>query len=191
MQNVVDILDKLFSYYKVTNVAELSIKIETSQATISSWKTRNSINAIKKKCRELGIFEDIFQNDTQNISYNELVEEELERMYRILLDDTKYRLKDKLKEYTDGSFFDWANKLVPKKYLQKILKILADDKDKYNIENSKDILIERLRGLEVSIINKKNQELISDFIEKRLSKIECYVLIQKHEEIMDYKGFWI
>jgi hypothetical protein len=36
--------------------------MDISQQTISAWKSRNSINAIKKKCRELGIFDKIFHD---------------------------------------------------------------------------------------------------------------------------------
>ena len=64
MENIVEnaefLIEKLLNFYKVSNVAQLSTKIKTSQKTISNWKIRNSINAIKKKCRELGIYNEIF-----------------------------------------------------------------------------------------------------------------------------------
>ncbi len=62
MDNVNKILDKLFGYYQVQNAKELSKKINISQQAISSWRSRNSVNSIKKKCRELGIYKDIFEN---------------------------------------------------------------------------------------------------------------------------------
>ena len=40
----------------------LSKLLGNSLKTISNWKKRNSVSAIKKKCRELGIYEDIFGN---------------------------------------------------------------------------------------------------------------------------------
>jgi len=55
------LLFKLFKYYDVYSNNELSLKINTPAGTISKWKQRNSIGAIKKKCRELGIYEDIFE----------------------------------------------------------------------------------------------------------------------------------
>jgi hypothetical protein len=58
--NIEDIFEKLFSFYQVSSVAELSPKINTSQKTISNWKVRSSVNAIKKKCRELKIYDEIF-----------------------------------------------------------------------------------------------------------------------------------
>ena len=48
------------SYYNVFSMHELSSKIGISQPAISKWKNNNSIMAIKKKCRELGIYDEIF-----------------------------------------------------------------------------------------------------------------------------------
>lgn len=189
MNDSVEIIEKLFTYYKVTNVSQLSKKMNTSQATISNWKVRNSINAIKKRCRELDIYEEIF-NEHLKSNNEDVIEEEVDKIYHLILDHTKYQLKDKLQNYTDSSFVDWLNKLVPKKYLISILDDFAKNKEKYTIINSKDFLIERVKGLEVSKINNTNKLKLSSFIEKRLSKIECYVLIHNHEEIMDYKGYF-
>lgn len=188
MHNVVDILERLFSYYNVTNVAELSLKINTSQATISSWKTRNSLNAIKKRCRELGIYDEIFHNET--LTNEDMFNQRFEKIEDLFLDDTKFRLKEKMKKYTDDSFIDWLNKLIPKKILTTTLRQLAENKENYDMFNSKHSLLERIQTLELSFINKKNKHQISDYIKNNLSKIECYVLIQEHEEIMNYKGFW-
>lgn len=60
VENAEFLIEKLLNFYKASNVAELSTKINTSQKTISNWKIRNSINAIKKRCRELGIYTEIF-----------------------------------------------------------------------------------------------------------------------------------
>ncbi|MDN5043125.1 helix-turn-helix domain-containing protein [Aliarcobacter butzleri] len=54
------ILEKLMSYFNVVNYAELAQKIGIQQQNISKWKSRNSVNAIKIKCRELGIYNEIF-----------------------------------------------------------------------------------------------------------------------------------
>ncbi|MCG3710387.1 helix-turn-helix domain-containing protein [Aliarcobacter butzleri] len=66
-----DIIDKLFDYFKVTSIQDLAEKMNVSQPTISKWKTRNAISAIKKRCRELGIYNEIFGNlntDIQSIN---------------------------------------------------------------------------------------------------------------------------
>lgn len=54
------LIDNMLKHFDVSTYSDLAQKISTTQASISSWKMRNSINAIKKKCRELGIYDEIF-----------------------------------------------------------------------------------------------------------------------------------
>ena len=63
------LIDKLLNYYNVSTYSDLGIKINVSQANISSWKIRNSVNAIKNKCKELGIYNEIFGDFNSNINY--------------------------------------------------------------------------------------------------------------------------
>ncbi len=58
--NANSIFEKLFNYFKVSTIRDLSEKINMSESTVSKWRQRESINAIKKKCRELGIYNEIF-----------------------------------------------------------------------------------------------------------------------------------
>lgn len=67
LNNVEFYLEKLFDLYKVGSVAELSKAIDTDQKRISNWKTRNSINALKKRMRELGIYNEIFGDLNNNV----------------------------------------------------------------------------------------------------------------------------
>lgn len=62
------LIDKILDYYSVVTYSELANKINTTQQTISSWKQRNSVNAIKKKCKELGIYNEIFGDLNSNIN---------------------------------------------------------------------------------------------------------------------------
>lgn len=55
-----DIIYELYRYFQVNNNIDLAEKLKISQQTISNWKSRNSLSAIKKKCRELGIYAEIF-----------------------------------------------------------------------------------------------------------------------------------
>jgi transcriptional regulator with XRE-family HTH domain len=55
-----DIFERLFNYFQTSTIRELSEKINMSESTVSKWRQRESINAIKKRCRELGIYNDIF-----------------------------------------------------------------------------------------------------------------------------------
>jgi hypothetical protein len=52
--------DKILNFYNVSTIKELGLVIDTGASTISNWKQRNSITALKKKCRELGIYNEIF-----------------------------------------------------------------------------------------------------------------------------------
>jgi preprotein translocase subunit SecD len=127
VENVEHILEKLFVYYNVVNAAELSEKINTSQKTISNWKVRNSIGAVKKKCRELGIYNEIFgdsnasinnqtirdnhgnlsqtgnvnaqnQKEENNLNINEAVLAMFKRAYNKCLDENGEIIEDKIDE---------------------------------------------------------------------------------------------
>ena len=72
--NAEQLIDKLMAYYNVFSMHELSSKIGISQPAISKWKNNNSIVAIKKKCRELGIYNEIFGDlNMQNIQ-NQIID---------------------------------------------------------------------------------------------------------------------
>ena len=67
-----DIFERLFNYFQASTIRELSEKINMSESTVSKWRQRESVNAIRKKCRELGIYNDIFGdlNHNSNIKIN-------------------------------------------------------------------------------------------------------------------------
>ncbi|MFX4277179.1 hypothetical protein ACOL3G_04740 [Aliarcobacter butzleri] len=62
--------EKLFNFYNVSTIKELSEKIKIGASTISAWNQRKSINALKKACRELGIYNEIFGDLNSNIQMN-------------------------------------------------------------------------------------------------------------------------
>ena len=45
------IFDKLFAFYKVATITELAQCLGMSQPAVTNWERRNSISAIKKRCR--------------------------------------------------------------------------------------------------------------------------------------------
>ncbi|MBL1242806.1 MAG: hypothetical protein COA39_000140 [Sulfurimonas sp.] len=64
-------IERLLNYYNLGTISELATVLNTKQTSISSWRKRDSVNAIKKKCREVGIYNDIFtENNSQVISNN-------------------------------------------------------------------------------------------------------------------------
>lgn len=60
------VFDRLFDYYCINSLQELALKLGVSQPAISQWKTRNAISAVKKRCRELGIYNEIFGDLTHS-----------------------------------------------------------------------------------------------------------------------------
>lgn len=64
-----EIFEKLFQYFHVSTISELAEKLLMSQPSVSNWRTRNSISAIKKRCRELGIYNEIFGDINTNTQY--------------------------------------------------------------------------------------------------------------------------
>lgn len=54
------VIQKMMDYFNALTMKELAERIGISQQAISKWKNNNSITAIKKKCRELGIYNEIF-----------------------------------------------------------------------------------------------------------------------------------
>lgn len=66
--NINVVFDKLFDYYQINSLVELAHKLGVSQPALSQWKTRNAISAVKKRCRELGIYNEIFGDLNSNIN---------------------------------------------------------------------------------------------------------------------------
>lgn len=62
------ILQKLLDYFDLDNMSQLADKLSVSQPTISKWKSRGSILPIKKICRELGIYNEIFGDSNSKIN---------------------------------------------------------------------------------------------------------------------------
>lgn len=50
-------------FYQVSTFTELSKLLDIGQPAITKWKKNNSISAIKRKCRELGIYREIFKDE--------------------------------------------------------------------------------------------------------------------------------
>ena len=64
-------INKMMEYFNVFTLNELADKIGISQQAISGWKKKNAILAIKKRCRELGIYNEIFGDLNSNTTINQ------------------------------------------------------------------------------------------------------------------------
>ncbi|RBQ31728.1 hypothetical protein CRU92_05820 [Arcobacter sp. FW59] len=58
-----DLINKIMDFYQVSTFTELSKLLDIGQPAITKWKKNNSISAIKRKCRELGIYREIFKDE--------------------------------------------------------------------------------------------------------------------------------
>ena len=68
-----ELINKLKKYYKVGTIQELADKLGVKQNTISGWKQKNSVNAIKRKIYELDLPIDL--KDDKRDKYEELEKE--------------------------------------------------------------------------------------------------------------------
>ena len=68
------LIDKLKEYFEATTINELAEKIGVSQPTISAWKNRNSVGAIKNICKDFGIYHEIFETEESINTLNQITE---------------------------------------------------------------------------------------------------------------------
>ena len=58
MKNIKDIIKKLYDYYSVSSIVELAEKMGVKTETFYMWISRNSINPLKRKIREIDMHMD-------------------------------------------------------------------------------------------------------------------------------------
>ena len=122
------------TYFNVFSMHELATKLEISQPAISKWKKNNSVIAIKKRCRELGIYDEIF-GDIDNKILETLNIEQQNEIKNSIDEDTMFHIQN---------LFTIANRKNLLKELKTelsmmYLKYSTYDKDS-KIENEKNIL---------------------------------------------------
>ncbi|MBW6489005.1 hypothetical protein [Sulfurimonas sp.] len=119
MKNEAEILiDRMMNRYDVFTISELAQRIDTSQPAISQWKKKNYIKAIASKCRELGIYDEIFgqkkpekqggglfSEDTRR-ELNELIRKEDEEIIKAGVRDFESYKNYKKSQMKDGEDID-------------------------------------------------------------------------------------
>lgn len=185
MDTVEEILESLFDYYKVSNVSQLAEKMNTSQARISNWKVRNSVSAIKRQCRELNIYDEVFKSNS-SIEEN-ILEEEINNVYEIMIENTKYQLKPKIYLLFNGTINEKIYTFMSKNILLRVLEKLLKEEKTYPIKNAKSFLLEEIKNTDIKFYEKYKLEVLINIIKENLSDLECYTLIKYSEEIFNYK----
>jgi len=119
LKNEAEILiDRMMNRYDVFTISELAQRIDTSQPAISQWKKKNYIKAIASKCRELGIYDEIFgqkkpekqggglfSEDTRR-ELNELIRKEDEEIIKAGVRDFESYKNYKKSQMKDGEDID-------------------------------------------------------------------------------------
>lgn len=115
---------------------------------------------------------------------------DLDLIKSIVSDQAIYSAKEKLQNLEKNAF-EWV-------YNKGAIEILKDvltsiEENDFDMENAKDVLYARVKGYDANWISLKNpgkQKLLSVFIEKYFSKLECYAICKYPEEVFNYKGFF-
>ncbi|WP_321467915.1 hypothetical protein [Halarcobacter sp.] len=139
----------------------------------------------KEELEELLITGQLKKLENPNNSLNKIND-----ISEVLIDDTIFKLRDKLQHKTDGSLLNLVSGFISKGLLTRVVKELSSNKKLYTITNSKDFLIDRIKNEDEKISEKfgKKKELLN-YIEYNLSKLECFVLINYYEEVMNYPNY--
>lgn len=104
-------INKLLSHYNILKITELAPKLNISYDALNKWKTRNSIKAIRNKCIELNIYNEIFNEDanilnnetnSKNIQINDILliqAENIAKSYGLSIDEyVQYLIIEDLKK---------------------------------------------------------------------------------------------
>ncbi|MCT7524889.1 hypothetical protein N5T77_07530 [Aliarcobacter cryaerophilus] len=133
--NINDIFERLFNYFQTSTIRELSEKINMSESTVSKWRQRESVNAIRKKCRELGIYNEIFGdlntnvNNIQNSNINKVFDHSENSQSQDSININNSPLCEKITKMNQSivsSFIDAYNILEKKENLKKLYDILGE-----------------------------------------------------------------
>lgn len=122
------------TYFNVFSMHELATKLEISQPAISKWKKNNSVIAIKKRCRELGIYDEIF-GDIDNKILETLNIEQQNEIKNSIDEDTMFHIQNL---FTIAKRKNLLKELKTELSMM-YLKYSTYDKDS-KIENEKNIL---------------------------------------------------
>ena len=187
MNEANELIEKLKQHYKVATSQELAEKIGVAQTTVSGWKQRNSVNAVRRKIYELGL--DIDLDNKKNIDHqlnNELENELLEK-------HIAYELRHKLYLDTASTFGNWLGHVVGMPVIHKALEEIG--KGEYSKFDTKEKILNQIKGMELlgllnKVFEKQNKNVASRYIERNLSELECYVWVKHYNIVTSYNKYW-
>lgn len=98
-------IERLLNHYNLNTISELAGILGIKQTSISSWRTRNSVNAIKKKCRELGIYDEIFTEKTYGLFKSKQAHTEFQELWKkelALMDEAGVNSFESFKKFKEA-----------------------------------------------------------------------------------------
>lgn len=164
------IFDKLFAFYKVATITELAQCLGMSQPAVTNWERRNSISAIKKRCRELGIYDEIFGD----IVVETLNKEQEDERKNSIDEDTMFHIQNL---FTIAKRKDLLKELKTELSMM-YLKYSTYDKDSKN-EDEKNIFSDKTL---IKVHNKKLEKDYENWSDKKAMDYETNRLIKENKE---------
>ncbi|GEM_PF-3563686 len=114
---------------------------------------------------------------------------QLSEISEVVIDNTIYQLRNKLQYRTDSSLLNLVSEFVSKGLLTRIVKELSKNKELYTIVNSKKYLLERIKNEDEKLYEYFKKKNLVNYIEYHLSMLECYVLINHYETVLNYPNY--
>jgi len=200
-QLTVDILlSKLITFFNAPTLVQLAQELGVSQQTISAWKARNSVSAIEKKCRELGIYTAIFttNQEIQDL-FNEALATAPEERIKVLKDyliqfinenQITDQIKHKIKTLKEQDFW---NIIIGtgENLFELLIQVLDESRTLDKIEDSREQLKKLIQDTKTGLqaLNPRVFTFESDKLKllafvDTLDDIECMVILKNAPEII-------
>lgn len=196
------LIEQLLRHYNVSRLEDLAPKLGVLRGTISGWKTRNSVSAIKKKMIEIGLDIDIVLQRSSNAKLQNLLNDSLQlganpEEIQAFLEKTTVlaKIKQSLKHPAQEPFWKevidvacgrgspWKALLILERVIKEAEPASADPK------TAKEVLKKMITDYKLKLAKDKLQHFITEADKKRLLKMvdefddaECYNILYYSEE---------
>ena len=165
------IFDRLFAFYRVATITELAECLHMSQPAVTNWQRRNSISAIKKRCRELGIYDEIFKDFEKINSIDDFIENRNITLKNIdLLKNTDFNYSERLTILKQNcKNYDIQTTSIDNEKLLNFFEILFSDCNKNKKLEDLEKDIKKLILKYNPKIDKSTEDMFFEFLEKNKS----------------------
>lgn len=203
MENFNFYFRKLLDYFGCDTIAQLAQKLNVSHSVVSSWKQRQSVSALIKKCEELNIYDNIFgitpfehantvavqtgtEDELNGILLRFAIQKKLEMSSKINQKDTNFVLK--MLDFADSK---------KSQTIALLIQILKEfDSKNLNLNNSKNELKLLVQNYTLKIKDRlkllatqNTKKNIEDFLEELDAKDAYIILSHKNDIVKILKEF--